>query len=73
MKLEVIDLSMQAMEKYWVEDDIASHIKKELDKRYSPMWHCVVGRSFSSFITHEAKYFLHFFLGQVAVLVWKSG
>jgi hypothetical protein len=36
----------QALEKYNIEKDIATHIKKEFDKKYGPTWHCIVGRNF---------------------------
>lgn len=32
-------------EEQTVEKDIASHIKKEFDKKYSPTWHVVCGKS----------------------------
>ena len=53
--------------------DIAAYIKKEFDKKYGPTWHCVVGRNFGSYVTHETKNFVYFYLGQVAVLLFKSG
>lgn len=53
--------------------DIAAYIKKEFDKKYNPTWHCVVGRNFGSYVTHETKHFIYFYLGQVAILLFKSG
>ena len=32
-----------------------------------------LGRNFGSYITHETKHFIYFYLGQVAVLLFKSG
>ena len=97
--------SPQAIDKYTVEKDIAAYVKREFDRRYSPTWHCVVGRNFGerarkrgggershptrvglltpsppppsslqgSFVTHETKCFIYFYLGQTAVLLFKSG
>lgn len=48
-------------------------IKKEFDKKYGPTFHCIVGRNFGSYVTHEAKHFIYFYLGQVAILLFKSG
>jgi dynein light chain LC8-type len=48
-------------------------IKKEFDKKYGPTWHVVVGRNFGSYVTHETKHFIYFYLGQVAILCFKSG
>ena len=47
--------------------------KKEFDKKYNPTWHCIVGRNFGSYVTHETKHFIYFYLGQVAILLFKSG
>jgi hypothetical protein len=47
-------------------------IKKEFDKKYGPTWHCVVGRNFGSYVTHETKNFIYFYLGQVAVLLFSA-
>uniref|UniRef100_A0A2K6QKV7 Dynein light chain n=1 Tax=Rhinopithecus roxellana TaxID=61622 RepID=A0A2K6QKV7_RHIRO len=53
--------------------DIAAHIKKEFDKKYNPTWYCLVGRNFGSYVTYEIKHFIYFYLGQVAILLFKSG
>ena len=53
--------------------DIAAYIKKEFDKKYNPTWHAIVGRNFGSYVTHETKHFIYFYLGQVAILLFKSG
>jgi dynein light chain LC8-type len=36
----------QASEKFILEKDIAKYVKKEFDAKYTPTWHCVVGKSF---------------------------
>ena len=33
----------------------------------------IVGRNFGSHVTHETKHFIYSYLGQVAVLLFKSG
>ena len=73
----VASSSLEALEKYNIEKDIAAFIKKEFDKKYNPTWHCVVGRNFGSYatcllnspsrvswkVTHETKHFIYFYLG----------
>merc|ERR1712137_486856 len=66
MQQDAIDCATQALEKYNIEKDIAAFIKKEFDKKYNPTWHAVVGRNFGSYVTHETKHFIYFYLGQVA-------
>merc|ERR1712032_970683 len=56
-----------------MQKDIAAYIKKEFDKKYNPTWHCIVGRNFGSYVTHETRHFIYFYLGQVAILLFKSG
>ena len=73
MQQDAIDISTQALEKFNIEKDIAAFIKKEFDKKYNPTWHCIVGRNFGSYVTHETKHFIYFYLGQVAILLFKSG
>lgn len=55
MQQDAINVASRALDKYPIEKDIASYIKKEFDKKYDPTWHCAVGRNFGSFVTHEAK------------------
>ncbi len=73
MQTDATEVATQAMEKFNIEKDIAAYIKKEFDKKYNPTWHCIVGRNFGSYVTHETKHFIYFYLGQVAILLFKSG
>jgi len=73
MQQDAIDCATQALENYDIEKVIAAYIKKEFDKKYSPTWHCIIGRNFGSYVTHETKHFIYFYIGQVAVLLFKSG
>merc|ERR1711892_382488 len=73
MQTDAVECATQALEKYNIEKDIAAYIKKEFDKKYSPTWHCIVGRNFGSYVTHETKHFAYFYVGQMAVLLFKSG
>lgn len=52
--------------------ECAEKIKKELDARWGPHWHVVIGRNFGSFITHEKKKYLFFYLGDKAVMIFKN-
>lgn len=73
MESFAIQTATEAMERYNTEKDIASHIKKEFDRKYTPTWHVFVGRNFGSFVTHETHHYTYFYLGQVAFLIFKSG
>ncbi|XP_022138126.1 dynein light chain 1, cytoplasmic [Momordica charantia] len=73
MQKEAVDIAIAAFEKYAVEKDVAEQIKREFDKRHGPTWHCIVGRNFGSYVTHETNHFVYFYLDQKAVLLFKSG
>ena len=46
-KAAIMDEKMSASPR-----DIAGHIKTGFDSLYGPPWHCIVGRSFGSYVTH---------------------
>mmetsp|Transcript_15739 Transcript_15739/g.14134 ORF Transcript_15739/g.14134 Transcript_15739/m.14134 type:complete len:92 (+) Transcript_15739:167-442(+) len=73
MQLGAVDVATVAMDKFSIEKDVAAYIKKEFDKKHNPTWHCIVGRNFGSYVTHETKHFVYFYVGQMAVLLFKSG
>ncbi|KIO24644.1 hypothetical protein M407DRAFT_76703 [Tulasnella calospora MUT 4182] len=72
MQKEAIEICQAAMAAHKVEKDIASYCKKEFDKKYGPTWHAVVGKNFGSYVTHETKHFIYFYIGPIAFLIWKS-
>ncbi|RSH86648.1 Dynein light chain [Apiotrichum porosum] len=77
MQQVAVDTAIAALAKYEHEKDhekdAAMYIKKEFDRLYNTTWHCVVGKNFGSFVTHETKNFIYFYLGPtVAILLWKT-
>lgn len=73
MRQEAFEIARIAFEKHSMEKDIAEYIKKEFDKNHGPTWHCIVGRNFGSYVTHETNYFVYFYIDSKAVLLFKSG
>ena len=69
MQQDAINVATKAIDSY----NIDCYIKKEFDRKHNPTWHCIVGRNFGSYVTHETKHFIYFYLGQIAVLLFKSG
>ncbi|XP_022768079.1 uncharacterized protein LOC111312252 [Durio zibethinus] len=52
---------------------LALTLKKEFDGVYGPAWHCIVGSSFGSFVTHSVGGFLYFSMDQkLYVLLFKT-
>ena len=61
MQQDAINVATKAIDSYNIEKDIACYIKKEFDRKHNPTWHCVVGRNFGSYVTHETKHFIYFY------------
>ncbi|CAI5756739.1 unnamed protein product [Candida verbasci] len=73
IQTKVFELASQAVSNYSIEKEIAAFLKKELDNVYGPCWHVIVGKSFGSYVTHEQGYFIYFYIGDLAFLIFKSG
>ncbi|KAJ0602897.1 putative dynein ATPase [Helianthus annuus] len=73
MQNEAVNIAVSAFENCSVEKDVAEQIKKEFDKNHGPTWHCIVGKNFGSYVTHETNHFVYFYLESKAVLLFKSG
>lgn len=53
--------------------EFTEKIKEEFDSRWGPHWHVIIGRNFGSFVTHESKHFIYFYLGDKAIMMFKAG
>nr|GMC50641.1 Dynein light chain LC6, flagellar outer arm [Ipomoea batatas] len=52
---------------------LALSLKKEFDGVYGPAWHCIVGTSFGSFVTHSVGGFIYFSMDhKLYVLLFKT-
>lgn len=76
MKIHAVGLARKtkdSLEKF-TSKSLALALKKEFDGAYGPAWHCIVGTSFGSFVTHSVGGFLYFSLDQkLYVLLFKTG
>jgi len=74
MQTEAAKIAAQAMEKFNIEKDIAACVKTEFDKKYHPRWHCRISRNFSvPVLSGKDDQFVYFYVGQVAIWLYKSG
>ena len=53
------------------EREMAQLIKRDFDKKHLSGWHCIVGKSFSSYVTHEEGNFMQMQKGPLNVLLFK--
>ncbi|KAL3640640.1 hypothetical protein CASFOL_015608 [Castilleja foliolosa] len=52
---------------------LACTLKKEFDGVYGPAWHCIVGTSFGSFVTHSVGGFMYFSMDhKLYILLFKT-
>ena len=70
---EAMEIALQALEKYSVQRDIAKYIKQRFDELHGASWHCIVGRNFGSFITHDEGCFIYFYAHDIAILLYRAG
>lgn len=68
-----INTAKMAMSKYAIEKEIAGYIKREFDRMYYPNWHCIVGKQFGSYVSHESKHYIYFYIGDISFLLYKFG
>ncbi|CAF1476362.1 unnamed protein product [Adineta ricciae] len=73
MEQRAVDVAAEAFDVCNNEKEVASHIKKEFDKHYNGTWHCIVGRSFGSFVTHERQCFIYFTLEPFDIVLYRIG
>ena len=71
MQQDVENQVNRAIDKSMIEKEIAENIKKFFDEKYSPNWHCVVGKHFASYVTYTSKHYIFFYIGQMAILLYK--
>lgn len=69
---EAREQAVKAFESETSERAIATSIKKHFEVKHKGVWHCIVGKNFGSYVTHETKAYIYFYVGQMAVLLWKS-
>ncbi|KAD6119345.1 hypothetical protein R6Q59_025386 [Mikania micrantha] len=75
MQIHVVDVTRKtydSLEKFTAKT-LALTLKKEFDGVYGPAWHCIVGSSFGSFVTHSVGGFMYFSMDQkLYVLLFKT-
>jgi len=52
---------------------IAKRVKVEMEKKYGPTWHCVVGKNFGADLKYESQNLAYMKRGQDYILLWKAG
>ncbi|XP_010267614.1 PREDICTED: dynein light chain 1, cytoplasmic-like [Nelumbo nucifera] len=64
--------SLDSMPKKLDSKRLALALKKEFDTSYGPAWHCIVGTSFGSYVTHSLGGFLYFSIDKIYILLFRT-
>jgi dynein light chain LC8-type len=71
LKQNAIQLFEEAILKFSTEKEVAHHIHSAFTRKYPKWkWHCVVGRSFASFVGYEEKTHFTRQLGLFQLELW---
>mmetsp|Transcript_34326 Transcript_34326/g.38908 ORF Transcript_34326/g.38908 Transcript_34326/m.38908 type:complete len:94 (+) Transcript_34326:86-367(+) len=73
MQQFAIQTATTAFSDFKTEREISNYIKQSFDKEYGPIWNCIVGRNFGSHVTHQTRKYMFFAMGEISILLWKSG
>lgn len=73
LKSEAIRICSDAISSEESESKVASQIKKKLDDLYPrTKWHCLVGRAYGSYFTHDPGSFLHLSVGKEVIIIFRA-
>ncbi len=61
-----------SLEKANSEKEAASLVKNEMEKKYKSVWHCIVGRNFAGYVTHELGRYIYFYIGQRGFMIFST-
>mmetsp|Transcript_7900 Transcript_7900/g.15379 ORF Transcript_7900/g.15379 Transcript_7900/m.15379 type:complete len:119 (-) Transcript_7900:697-1053(-) len=76
---DALQICLIAVDKFKQLKDIANYIKHEYDRKYpgsgkadEGVYHCVVGKSFATAVSHETRQFIHMKIDTYHIILWKS-
>ena len=78
MKLRAIDFTLQ-QEKTFTKtnrddyEQLAKGLKRDFDQHFHPTWQCIVGTHYGSDVGYFEKNMIYFYVGNIAILLWKAG
>ena len=73
LELKVREVTIKAIEMYNSDLEIAKHIRQHFEKEFrNSVWHCVIGRKFAVNVTYETGFFIYFYIGSKAFILFKT-
>ena len=73
IKKEAFEIIESGINSSITEKEAAENIKRQFDKKFGPIWHCIVGRDFCYSITNQTNNCIVTNYGNLQVLIYKCG
>ncbi|TGZ66863.1 hypothetical protein CRM22_005093 [Opisthorchis felineus] len=73
MEGSAVSYAKDAMKLKTTESEMAKHIKTKMDKAFGKHWHCVVGKNFGSYVTHDPGNYVFFYVDKMAFQISRFG
>mmetsp|Transcript_51378 Transcript_51378/g.142229 ORF Transcript_51378/g.142229 Transcript_51378/m.142229 type:complete len:113 (+) Transcript_51378:201-539(+) len=64
--------AQEAQQKFKIEKDMATHVKKKMDEKEGGTWHAIAGQSYGVSLTHETQYLVFFTVETTNFCVFKT-
>jgi dynein light chain 4 len=73
LRSESIDLIISAIDKQQGNYEAAARsVKEQMDRKFGPTWHCIIGEGFGFEVTYQLKHMLLlYYQGNIAILLFK--
>lgn len=81
MKMRAVDFILNSQAEK--AEDLAKKLKLDFDQKFNCSWQCVVGKfhgshgcagkNFGCDIGFEDRHYIYFYIGTLAILLWKAG
>lgn len=73
LQSEAIDLIVSAIDKQRGNYEAAARsVKEQMDRKFGPSWHCIIGEGFGFQVTYQTKHMIFlYYQGNVAILLFK--
>ncbi|EZG72710.1 dynein light chain type 1, partial [Gregarina niphandrodes] len=73
MRHATVELCKEAVRTREAEGKIASYIKNGMDSAFPGVkWHCLVGKAYSSYFTHDEGSFINVVVGKENIIVFRA-
>ena len=73
LQIFAVDTAMKAFDISRFERDIAIYMRIQFDIKFRSVWDCKMGGGQGNAVAHEKRPFVYFSIGEVCILIIKTG